>query len=307
MGVATKIQWTDHTFNPWRGCTKVSPGCTNCYAETLSHRNPKVLGVWGDSGTRVVASESMWHEPLKWDREAREAGERRRVFCASLADVFEDRSELNVPRARLWSLIAKTQSLDWLLLTKRPENVRRLLSRFSADTDETAWEIFCGGWPSNVWLGTSVEDQRRADERIPELLKIPAAVRFLSIEPLLGPIALRRGVHGWIDRGPSPAAALGAILGHNDAYSGGTLLPPMPGIDWVIVGGESGPNARPCDLAWIRSIRDQCRAAGVACFIKQLGAVVTEDGEALFPAFDDPKGGDWDEWPEDIRVREFPR
>jgi len=129
MGQDSKIEWTHHTFNPWRGCTKVSPGCTNCYAETLSHRNPKVLGVWGDKGTRVVASDSMWREPIKWDREAREAGERRRVFCASLADVFEDREELDEPRFRLLRLIASTTNLDWLLLTKRPDRIEPILKR----------------------------------------------------------------------------------------------------------------------------------------------------------------------------------
>src|SRR5262245_49606753 len=117
----SKIQWTDHTFNVWRGCEKVSPGCAHCYAETMSRRNPAVLGEWGKHGTRVIASEAMWREPLKWDRQARAAGVRKRVFCASLADVFEDRPELVAPRERLFRLIEDTPNLDWQLLTKRPE------------------------------------------------------------------------------------------------------------------------------------------------------------------------------------------
>lgn len=200
MGKETTISWTHSTFNPWRGCQKVSPGCAHCYAETLSKRNPKVLGVWGPDGTRVVASEAKWREPLAWDKAAREAGERHRVFCASLADVFEDRPELAAPRSRLLDLIRDTPSLDWLLLTKRPENIIRLWD----DVAPTGME-----YPApNVWLGVSVEDQARADERVPQILAIPAAVRFLSCEPLLGSVDLTK-------------------------YLATSL------IHWVIVGGES--------------------------------------------------------------------
>ncbi len=127
MGEGSKIQWTHHTFNPWRGCTHVSPGCEHCYAEALSKRNPAQLGTWGAGGTRVVASEAYWKQPERWNRAAEAAGERHRVFCASLADVFEDRPELVEPRERLWRLIVATPHLDWLLLTKRPENIARLL------------------------------------------------------------------------------------------------------------------------------------------------------------------------------------
>lgn len=192
MGEITKIEWCHHTFNPWRGCTKVSPGCANCYAERQSRRNPGVLGVWGDDGTRVVAAEAAWSEPLKWDRAANEAGERRRVFCASLADVFEDRTDLFMPRLRLFGLIRRTPNLDWLLLTKRPGTwakvVRdtldwRLNSGGLNSRDADYW--FAADWlngkpPANVWLGVSVEDQARANERIPALLQIPARVRFVS-------------------------------------------------------------------------------------------------------------------------------
>jgi protein gp37 len=129
MGANSKIQWTNHTFNPWRGCSKVSAGCQHCYAEAMSRRNPAVLGEWGPKGTRVVAAEAMWRQPLKWDRDAQAAGVRARVFCASLADVFEDRADLETPRHELLRLIDSTRSLDWLLLTKRPENVLRLIGQ----------------------------------------------------------------------------------------------------------------------------------------------------------------------------------
>ena len=253
----SKIEWTQHTFSPWRGCTKVSPGCQHCYAETMSHRNPSVLGEWGPSGKRVVAAESYWRKPLAWDRKAKKAGERHRVFCASLADVFEDREELEVPRERLFDLIYDTPNLDWLLLTKRAENLERMLPWTSAHAGEYRDRF----WP-NVWLGTSVEDQQRADERIPNLLQIPAAVRFLSMEPLLGPVDLSRLTYRGERLNPLDTA--------NDQSA--------PHIDWIICGGESGPNARPIHPAWARSIRDQCQAAGVPFFFKQWGEWVEWDG-----------------------------
>lgn len=258
MGVNTNIEWCDATFNPWRGCTKVSAGCTNCYAETLSHRNPGTLGIWGDKGTRVVASEAMWRQPLKWDREASDSGVRRRVFCASLADVFEDRDELTEHRARLWQTILYTPSLDWLLLTKRPENVIPALKKVWDHQKTRSLHDGClSDWidgtrpPANVWLGTSVENQEAADARVPRLLDTPAAVRFLSMEPLLGPVDLNRKeliCETW-----------------RKGLTIGTYL------DWVIVGGESGPKARPMNRAWVRDIRDQCQETGVAFHFKQWG------------------------------------
>lgn len=295
MGIETKIQWCHHTWNPWRGCTKVSPGCANCYAETQSRRNPAVLGEWGPEGRRVLAAENYWKLPHQWHRAAVAAGEGRRVFCASLADVFEDNDQVVDARERVWDTIDQTPALDWLLLTKRPENLGHMVP-WCRDHAGQYRERF---WP-NVWLGTSVEDQARADERIPKLLEIPAAVRFLSIEPLLGPIDLGRC--WWRTNGESEASP------YFDARIG---------IDWVIVGGESGPDARPCDLAWIRSIVEQCKAAGVACFVKQIGsrpAVQTgwtggpywAEYPITLGQLHDPKGGDPDEWPADLRVREFP-
>lgn len=258
MGENSKIEWCHHTFNPCRGCTKISPGCAHCYAERDSNRNPKILGVWGDSGTRVVASESMWTNPPKWDRAAREAGERHRVFCASLADVFEGwrgyvkdahgdhlwdtpggwvptdmklgvrMVTLDHVRRRLAKLIDDTPNLDWLLLTKRPENAARMI-----------YEMWFpdAHWPKNYWLGVSVEDRKHGLPRIDVLRTIPAEVRFLSIEPLLE------------DLGPID----------------------LTGIHWVIVGGESGPHARPMNPRWARSIRDQCQSASVPFFFKQWG------------------------------------
>ena len=175
MGSNSKIEWTRHTFNAWVGCSKVSAGCTRCYAESLAKRTG--LAIWGDSGTRHVTSDAYWQEPYKWATAAGRLGERHRVFCNSLADVFEDRPDLSAPRHRLWKLILDTRhSLDWLLLTKRPEHFD-MLPLSLADS---------------IWLGVSCENQATADERIPLLLQAPAAVRFVSVEPMLGAIDLSR-------------------------------------------------------------------------------------------------------------------
>jgi len=288
MAENSNIEWTDHTFNPWRGCTKVSPGCANCYAETLSKRNPKLLGEWGPGKPRVLASEKMWREPLKWNeqtlyqcsscwqtyhRNSRQSSgwecycseseptvcetRRMRVFCASLADWLDDEVSIEW-LVRLLMLIRETPNLDWLLLTKRPQNFKKRMQValklvLKATGGEPCNEAdFIDGWinkqdtiPPNVWIGTTVEDQQRANERIQELLKIPAMVRFLSCEPLLDHVDLtqRQGV--------------------------GFAIP--EGIHWVICGGESGPKARPMHPDWARSLRDQCRSAGVPFFFKQWG------------------------------------
>jgi len=261
----TKIEWADYTFNHIRGCTKVSPACENCYADTMSKRNPDVLGVWGKHGTRTIAAESYWKLPERWNREAEKAGKRFRVFCASLADVFEGEDTMpensldavNIARLRLFDLIERTPLLDWLLLTKRPELVYgiRQAAGYSAQL------------PNNVWIGTTVENQKYADIRIPELLKIPAKVRFLSVEPMLGPVNLRH----------SYDSKFGGVL---DFLKGidTKLQCNLPGkIDWVICGGESGSNARPMHPDWVRSIRDQCNAAGVPFLFKQNGEFVDID------------------------------
>ena len=252
MAANSRIEWTHHTFNPWRGCAKVSEGCANCYAEKTSKRNPKVLGEWGPLANRVIAADNYWRQPLKWDRDAKAAGERRRVFCASLADVFEDRPDLEAPRVRLFRLIEETPSLDWLLLTKRPENVRAHVGIVAEHGVRMAheWEIN-GNPPPNVWIGTSVENQETANHRIPELVDIPACVRFLSCEPLLTRVNLRL-----------------ESVGHRHRAEL---------IHWVIVGGESGPNARPMAVRWARHLRDQCLSTGIPFFFKQWGAYVRSD------------------------------
>ncbi len=222
MGHQSTIEWTNHTFNPWWGCTKVSAGCTNCYAETLSTRYGYT--VWGPRATRRFFGEKHWQEPLKWNLAAQQSRQRARVFCASMADVFEDNPALESERQKLWLLIGETPWLDWQILTKRPENVLHMVP----------WHK---EWPENVWIGTSIENEAAADKRLSYLQEIPAIVRFLSCEPLLGPV------------------------NHLD----------LSNIHWVIAGGESGPNYRPVEAAWIRDLRDQCLEAGVAFFFKQWG------------------------------------
>ena len=280
----SKIEWCDHTFNPWQGCIKVSPGCENCYALTLSNRWGK--DIWGPGPKRERTSFSYWQKPFTWNKKAEKEGVRYRVFCASMADVFEDNPQVQEWRSDLWDLIELTPNLDWLLLTKRPENIKKFTKRW--DT----WEQL----PANIWLGTSVEDQKRADERIPELLKIPATIHFLSVEPLLVPDDLH-----WCD--------WCGRFGNHDCEGGydwaETIEQDQVGIDWVIVGGESGPNARPFDLDWADSVVAQCQASGVSVFVKQLGSNPRMDNVG-YPT-KDTKGGDMNEWPKRLQVREFPR
>ena len=305
MATETKIQWCDHTFNHIRGCQiprlddKPSPECVRCYAMRGAKRNPGVLGVWGSvesGGTRVLASEAMWKTPLTWQAAAGAAGERRRVFCASIADVFEDwqgrlidskgndAGTIHAARARLFHTIINTPHLDWLLLTKRPENiistiqnVHDLYSPQLRVPDAHAVGMLCGDWlmgrpPANVRVGTTAGTQRSLDVRGPQILAVPAAIHFLSVEPLLEPLCLK----------PQHPHASQPYLGGPD------------GINWVIVGGESGPNARPMNPDWARSIRDQCQESDVAFFMKQMGGVRDKRGEL-------------DDIPEDLRIREFPR
>lgn len=237
MSEKTGISWTDHTFNPWWGCTKVSPACTHCYAETFAKRVGQK--VWGVDAERRFFGLEHWAEPLKWNRAAAKAGVRRRVFCASMADVFEDRDELHHSRAKLFDLIGATPHLDWLLLTKRPESVRKLWPAGFYVPSATFWP--------NLWLGTTMENQEYFDARLPHLLNIPAAVRFLSIEPMLGPIDL-----GFPFVSDNPI-----MVQHH--------------VDWVIAGGESGAGCRQADPEWFRSLRDQCEAVGVPFHFKQWG------------------------------------
>lgn len=274
----SKIAWTHHTFNPWMGCFKISPACKHCYAETLVTGRMR-LPVWGPPETteRQRTAVSNWKQPLKWNRAAAKAGVRQRVFCASLADVFEAHPSLDAIRADLWKLIEQCTWLDWLLLTKRPENILRMVPE--------DWRML-GGWPKHVWVGTTVENQATAAARIPALLAVPAVVRFLSCEPQLEEVDLTP----WL---PTPA---------------------QRGLQWVITGGESGAGARPYDLAWARAIVAQCDAAGVPVFVKQMGdnAVMgapTDTARGVAPArwrFSAHHGADPNEWPADLRRQEFP-
>ena len=271
MSENTKIEWCDHTFNPWIGCAKVSPGCDHCYAE--SSTPSRVLGVnWGPGAPRRRTGKSNWNKPLAWNRNHdkfyAEHGRRQRVFCASLADVFDNEVD---PRWRrdLFDLVELTPNLDWLLLTKRIGNVVRMLPSHD--------------WASrpNVWLGATIVNQEEADRDIPKLLATPARVRFLSMEPLLGPVDLTR-----IDIG-----------GHSEVYpmtgttdcedDDGNPMPDVPALNWVIVGGESGPDGRPMHPAWARSLRDQCDAAGVPFLFKQWGEWLPDTQN---PAISGPSG-----------------
>lgn len=276
----SKIEWTHSTFNPWWGCEKVSPGCTHCYAEAFAKRVGQK--VWGGDSPRRFFGDKHWNEPLKWNAAAAKSGEPWRVFCASMADVFEDREDLRDERARLFSLIDQTPALTWLLLTKRPHNVRRLTEQayrdFAECYDPAEWRM-----QHNVWIGTTVEDQQRGDERVRHLLAIPAVVRFLSVEPLLGPLDL--GYRG-----------AGALL----VDGGGERMEPQPlapsQVEWVIVGTESGSRARNHEdyQRHARRVIEDCRTAGVAVHHKQcaIGSRVSHD---------------MSEWPEDLRVREYPK
>lgn len=260
MGKNSKISWTHHTFNPWWGCTKIMSGCQHCYAEVLANR----FGLaWGGQNLRLFG-DKHWNEPLRWNREAERDGTRARVFCGSMCDVGELREgkagkSQDEARERLWKLIEATPHLDWLLLTKRPHNLGEVLP----------WKEPRRG----VWIGASASTQADLDRVAPELLRIPAAVRFLSLEPLLEKVSLdsnlggtrwiggRRGCDGTHHGIGTPDCPRQLHHHHDDRC--------RKGIDWVITGCESGPNARPMDPEWAESILKQCQAAGVPWFFKQ--------------------------------------
>jgi protein gp37 len=281
---ATNIEWADAVWNPVRGCTRVSEGCRNCYAEAVAARFSGFLGATFNGFSERTKSGPRWTgkvelimeqlaKPIHWRKP-------RRVFVNSMSDLFHER----LPFLDI-SLVFKAMRIanqhQFLVLTKRPA---RMLE-------------FCKAWGEtlpNVWLGVSVEDQKTADERIPLLLTTPAAVRFVSYEPALGPVdfRLRRFIPSPCDKWP------------NSEYEVRSL------IDWIIVGGESGSHARPFEIRFAYDTIRQCREADVACFVKQLGSAPVD---ASLHVSDDPsplvdrKGGDMSEWPADLRVREFPR
>lgn len=266
MSANSKIEWTDHTFNPWMGCQKVSPACDHCYAEV--NTAVRSLGVvWGPGAERRRTSAGNWQQPVRWNAEAARLGIRYRVFCASLADVF-DNAVPDQWRSDLFDLIAATPHLDWLLLTKRIGNARSMLNAAASAVmgdfvGANAWDMH--PWP-NVWIGATICNQEEADRDIPKLLAVDAKVRFLSMEPLLGPVTLDTIYNTDLGEGqPYLHPLIGRVSdGHGDGCN-------VPGIDWVIVGGESGHHARPMNPDWVRSLRDQCQAAGVPFLFKQWG------------------------------------
>jgi protein gp37 len=288
MGANTKIEWADHTFNPWIGCTKISPACDNCYAETLMDNRLHVVQ-WGAGNPRKRTTEKNWRDPIKWDAEAAAAGIRFRVFCASLADVFDN----EVPdawRVDLLRLIEATPNLDWLLLTKRIGNVSAMLDKAGSLMSEVLV------WPKpNVWIGATICNQAEADRDIPKLLQVPAPKRFLSMEPLLGAVCLR---NIYVGKG-SVIEGMPSCHDHLDP------LRFRPGIDWVIVGGESGTHARPMHPDWVRSLRDQCNEAGVAFHFKQWGEHDYRSIRMGVKASGrDLDGRTWDELPDSAEMRE---
>lgn len=378
MSQASSIEWTDATWNPVRGCSRVSEGCRNCYAERVAARfsgqgldgSTPPESHFQDGGRLYARAAPFWRfaeqtkagprwtgrvelvpekldEPLRWRKP-------RKVFVNSMSDLFHERLSFE-SIAAVFGVMAAAPQHTFQVLTKRPERMAGFFSLVDAMTagrgrfvvpaliEHAAAlaggsdRLFCAAnrfagnrqWPLlNVWLGTSVENQETADERIPHLLATPATGRFVSYEPALGPVDFSA-----IESGRGRIDALCGIdfecIG--DIGDGGRLGVGQPerGLDWIIVGGESGPGARPFDIAWARSTVAQCREAGVACFVKQLGA------DPFFSTFDDEpngggqwpvplewsghgvgtgrpclrdrKGGDMREWPEDLRVREFPR
>lgn len=237
MAENSKIEWTDHTMNFWIGCQEMSPACDFCYARVQNNHWKWVDG-WGPHGERRMTGATNWNKPFRWDREAQASGKRTFVFSNSLSDFFDNKIDPEWRRAA-WDVILRCQNLTWLILTKRPQNIAAMLPK--------TWDL---KW-ANVWLGTTVENQEEAERRIPHLLAVPAEKHFLSCEPLLGPIDLRA-----------------VAWGHSNALNR---------VDWIICGGESGPNARPMHPDWARSVRDQCQATGTPYFLKQWGEFGDED------------------------------
>lgn len=306
----TSIEWTatllpggaklpGYTFNPWNGCTKVSEGCKFCYALTRDIRFTGGIH-WGPGAPRQLRGANGWREPLHWNAQAQREGIRRKVFCASLADWLDD----EVPAEwflRLLELIRATPFLDWLLLTKRPQNWRDrmhmalLAMQEPLDVGLAAWisRWIVGEAPANVWVGTSVENQKWMEIRLPLLQAIPARIRFLSCEPLLGPVRFPRGatVHNHFP----------AHIGEDGRASGAKL-----NVHWCIIGGESGPETRPADIRWIADLMGSCRQNGVAIFVKQMGKVTTGISEGN-TKWKHPKGGDPSEWPPGFDVHDFPK
>ena len=332
MAENSNIEWTDHTASPWHGCSKVAVGCENCYAARQAVRNPGTLGIWGDDGTRVK-SKSFIDNLRAWNKQAAKDGTTVSVF-PSICDPFEDRPELVPWREEMFAVADECPNVRLLLLTKRPENVAKMWPTAGFPDAGVPGTLGRRLRLENVWVGTSIACQADADRNIPELLKCRelSPVLFLSCEPLVGPVNIAK-------------VLITEKYRHYEQFEPDDLVRRMlrremthAWIDWCIVGGESGPGARPFDPAWARSIVQQCEAAGVACFVKQMGANVVTRNDQIEDVFNngasgwpdpevehhihgfredfqgadcriilrDKKGGDWSEWPEDLRVRQMP-
>lgn len=269
MGSETKIAWTEHTFNPWIGCTKISPGCDHCYAESLNHRwgNDN----WGKGKPRRITSDANWLEPLKWNKVAQQEHRQHLVFCASLADVFDDEAPEGA-RERLWDLIDMTPHLTWQLLTKRPQRLTRYLPQR-------------GFKFNNIWLGSSAENQQFYDLRWP-WLRLAAidldAVSFISYEPALGPLLIDPFARRLEERRETRRDLI-------------DLIDPPPRRfvpDWIIFGGESGHGRRPMEIMWAEELMRECEMWEVKFFMKQVSASTPVKGAHLIPAH--------------LLIREFP-
>lgn len=296
MGANSKIAWTDHTFNPWWGCHKNSPECARCYADSFARRTGHK--VWGESAPRRFFGEKHWAEPLKWNRHAKEEGVRKRVFCGSMCDVMEAREDLVASRERLYSLIEKTEWLDWLLLTKFPKHFGVFLPQtWLRRPLHNVWGMTTVGCKSSLW-------------RVTDLLSVPFVIHGLSCEPLLEELDLSlwldplgqdscphcgadeqhyidpddKNQIEWTEHGDALCTECGSMRGAT-GYD--------PGIDWVIAGAESGPGARPMNEDWVRSLRDQCIETKTAFFYKQK---MDEKGHAIETPL--LGGRQWTEFPE---------
>lgn len=304
----TSIEWTDATWNPVRGCSRVSEGCRNCYAEKIASRFSKTgdkfhgFAADGKWTGRVELIPEKLEEPLRWKKP-------RRVFVNSMSDLFHESLPFE-DIERVFDVMTEAGTHTFQVLTKRPNRMVEFISWYERrNSDDSVGMHWHAGNIKNIWLGTSVEDQKTADERIPLLLQTPAAVRFVSYEPALGPVNFREialPIELSLSRvNPSPPH-INALTTHDDDH----FYNDHAALDWIIIGGESGPGARPFDLAWARSTIVQCREAGVSCFVKQLGSYPILDTRYIRPGetrrLRDRKGGDWEEWPADIRIREFP-
>ncbi|MCG8407780.1 MAG: phage Gp37/Gp68 family protein [Phycisphaerales bacterium] len=300
MSDKSDIEWTDATWNPVTGCTRVSEGCDNCYAVPMTKRlermkKPKYQGLVGKGHFNGVVKchESALEIPFKWTKP-------RRIFVNSMSDLFHE----HVPFEFIANVFTTMGQCHWhtfQILTKRPHILREFFYwNYPADkiSYEAAAQDWLKCWP-NVWLGVSVEGQHEANDRIPKFVWCPAAVRFLSCEPLLEPIDIGRAIPCGYYCDES--------VGHVDHpfWGNGNVKSP---IDWVIVGGESGPGARPCRATWIRDIVHDCKAAGVPVFVKQLGSN-PEEGYGCHRKLrlNHRKGGNIEEWPDDLRIRQFPK